>query len=318
MPCSSYRGLRAVVTGATGFIGRWVARRLTAAGADLILIVRDAEAARDVFDTWEIRGETRVVDLADPAAAADMVASCAPHVIFNLAGYGVDRSERDPDLAERMNTRLPTVLADAIATRPTDWPGQRIVHAGSALEYGEQPGDLSEDGPVAATTLYGRTKLGGTRGLAEAAEAHGLAACTARLFTIYGSGEHDGRLLPTLLAARATETPVPLSEGLQKRDFTAVGDVVEGLLRLGLAPEVPGRVVNVATGVLTTVRAFVETAASVLGISADRLDFGAVPVRAEEMEHEPVSVSRLQETLGWKPTTSIVDGVRAALEFGES
>src|SRR5205085_11129237 len=128
-------------------------------------------------------------------------------------------------------------------------------------EYGVAQGDLSESTDAAPTTLYGRSKLAGTRALTDRCRALGLNGLTARLFTVYGPEEQPGRLLPTLCTAAATQEPIELSDGRQRRDFTYIEDVVEGLLRLGVAAPNPGSVVNMATGRLTSVRSFVQTTA---------------------------------------------------------
>jgi nucleoside-diphosphate-sugar epimerase len=138
-----------------------------------------------------------------------------------------------------------------------------------------------------------------------------LRGISARLFTVYGPGEHAGRLLPALLAARAASGPIELSAGLQRRDFTYVDDVAEGLLRLGLLPEpLAEGALNLATGRLASVRDFALAAAGVLGIDERRLQFGALPTRPEEMAHDPVSVRRLGDLVGWTPGTSIEEGVQ--------
>src|SRR5689334_14814918 len=90
-----YRGARAVVLGATGFIGRWVARELAAHGADLLLPVRDTAALESVAAEYGFTGRMMRADLRDPSAVKQLIAGFCPAVVFNLAGYGVDRSERD-------------------------------------------------------------------------------------------------------------------------------------------------------------------------------------------------------------------------------
>lgn len=311
--------MRALLLGATGFVGRWVATKLTQRGARLVCTTRSSTAVASVSD-WPIQAEWVELDLSQPGALARTVADVAPEVVFNLAGYGVDRQERDPDLARRINAEVPAELCAAVAEVPAPGrTGARVVHVGSALEYGEIGGDLAEDSETNATTLYGRTKLAGTRALAERAAELGVASVTARLFTVYGAGEHPGRLLPALLDAARGDGPLPLTAGLQQRDFTWVGDVADGLVRLAQTPSLaawgPGPVVNLATGILTPVRAFVETAAGVLGIEPERLRFGELPTRAEEMAHEPVSIERLRTALGWRPPTSIEAGVARTRDF---
>jgi len=102
---------------------------------------------------------------------------------------------------------------------------------------------------------------------------------------------------------------------LHQRDFVYVEDVAEGLLRLGMTTAPLGSVVNLATGRLTTIREFAETAADVLGMDRNRLKFGALPTREEEMAHMPVSTRKLAELSGWVPQTDIASGVQKTLEF---
>ena len=308
----AYRDVRVLVLGASGFIGRWVARYLYQAHADLYLTVRDAGGLSEgVFQG----GQVRELDLRDGSALQALVRETAPDIIFNLAGYGINPAERDPELAEAVNAGFLPQLVEAISRLPaTGWKGNRIVHTGSALEYGVCSGDLSETAEARPTTLYGRTKLAGTLALRQASLASGIPAVTARLFTVYGPGERAGRLLPSLLAAARSGESLELTAGRQQRDFTYVEDIADGLLRLGKAVTAPGEVVNLASGRLTSVRAFTEISAGVLGIPAGKLHFGALPTRQEEMQHAPVATGKLQKLLGWLPTTTIQQGIERTLQ----
>lgn len=306
---SPFRYARVLVLGANGFIGYWVARALRAQGAHLMCVVRSTAGAerltREQLGTVVVRR-----DLDELSALRDWVPALRPSLVFNLAGYGVDRAERDPAAAQRLNADLVAELSRVVAGLPRDaWRGARLVHAGSALEYGTTGGTLREDSPCAPTTLYGRSKLAGTQALQEVAARTGVAACVARLFTVFGPGEHEGRLLPTLLAAAASGADVPLSAGMQRRDFTYVEEVAEGLLRLAVSDVEPGEVVNLASGTMSTVRDFATLAAGVLHIPTSRLAFGAVPTRAEEMTNDAVSIARLRALTGWAPDDDIVSGV---------
>ncbi len=310
------RDRRVLVLGATGFIGRWVARAASETGARIWMSARDSAAARAMASAYGIAGTVAEADALHDADLAALFRDVRPEVTFNLIGYGVDRRENESALADAINVdvvrRVIALVRETAAAG--DWPGLRLVHVGSALEYGVSGGDLAEDTVVNPTTVYGRTKLAATE-LVSAAAMTGLRAVTARLFTVYGPGEHDGRLLPTVLAARTASTPVPMTHGLQQRDFTWVGDVAEGLVRAAGQPSAPWPVVNLATGRLHTVRDFVADAERALGLAPGRFAFGALPTRAEEMAHAPVNIGRIRRWLDWVPTTSVHDGVRAAAAF---
>lgn len=291
----SLRGVRCLVLGASGFIGRWVARALTSAEADLYVVTRVPGAA-DV-DRWGIRAREVHADLVVPGDLEALVTTTQPDVVFNLAGYGVDRTQRDATLAQALNEVLPARLAAACQALPASpWPGLRLVHAGSALEYGTTGGVLHEDSPAQPTTVYGQTKLAGTHAVTRASQRSGLKAVTARLFTVIGPGEHAGRLFPTLVAASRRDGPVALSAGHQRRDFAFAGDVAEALLRLAATTCArPGEVVNVASGAMFAVREFALVAAALLGMAPARLAFGAIEGLSEEMAPRGVAVDRYVE-----------------------
>lgn len=314
---AAYRGARALVLGGSGFIGRWVARALTHSGATLIVAVRDATYFSVIKKPWSIDAEVLSMDALDASSITQAIRDADADIVFNLIGYGVDRSETQADLMWRVNRDLVRQAAEATnlsATRA--WPhGPRFVHVGSAQEYGHIEGVAKEDGPVAPHTEYGRSKLAGTVALREVAAETGLRAVTARAFTVFGPGEQDGRLLPTIRRAAKDGGSVRLSGGSQRRDFCYVEDVADGLLRLGIAPVAPGGVVNLATGRMISVREFAETAARMLDVPADRLQFGAEAVREDEMRITGVDVERLQALTGWRPPADLEEGLARAADF---
>lgn len=310
-------GRRALVLGASGFIGGWVARRLADRGVRQTLVARDA-ARIDMLDSSRPDASVVEADLLEPGAVEELVDDVRPEVTFNLVGYGVDPDERDEELAFRTNSELVERICTAIAALG---PGEgdagrvRLVHVGSALEYGEAGGDLREETSPRPTTLYGRSKLAGTRAVLRARREFGLQGLSARLFTVYGPGEHPSRLLPSLMRIAATGDVLELTAGIQERDFVFVADVADGLLRLGSLEAPKHRVFNLATGELTSVREFVTIASGVLGIRSHQLQFGALPVRPEEMRPSAVSVRRLTRAVGWRPATTIEEGVAKTRDF---
>ncbi len=313
---AAYRGRRIVVLGAAGFIGRWVARGLSQAGARLSLVVRHRETAAPVFSSLGIDGEVIELDLLDPAGLRSLLTDVHPSVTFNLCGYGVDPTERDEKTAYRINADLIKELCEGVAaSRDCTWTGQALIHAGSALEYGDCHGNLDEASVPHPTTLYGKSKLTGTVALERAFRSGRLKGLTARLFMVYGPGEQTRRLLPMLLEAVRAGNDIPLTEGRQQRDFTYVEDVAEGLLRLAIHEDRKEAIVNLATGRLTTVREFVELAAEIMCLRRERLKWGALPTRSEEMRHQPLTLQRLRRLTDWSPSTTIEEGIRRTMRI---
>ena len=309
---AAYSGASILVFGASGFVGGALTRALSASGARLTLALRDPAglpAGSHAVEDLEIVE----CDVLDRSAVLAAVRMARPDITFNLAGYGVNRDERDETLARRVNADFPVMLCHSIAQFRSRWPGAALVHAGSQLEYGMLR-ELREDVSARPDTVYGRSKLGGTEGIARCARAEHLCTVTARLFTLYGPGEQPTRLLSSLIDAAARGVDLPLTAGTQRVEFVYIDDVVEGLLRLGLAGEEPGLVVNLASGRLTSIREFALTAAKLLGLPAERLRFGAIPQRTDTMQYDSVSAERLRGLLGWVPGLSVEEGIRRTLE----
>ena len=276
-----YRDVPVLLLGASGFIGRWVARSLTAARAELHLGIRNPGALDPLRQPYGIGGRVWRVDLEQPDVVSKLLGELRPAVVFNLAGYGVRANERREARAESVNAAVPAELARACAdVVQSGWPGRSLVHAGSALEYGPVAGTVRETLPATPTTSYGRTKLAGARAIETICDQSELRAVVARMFTVFGPGEPLPRLLPTLLAARHTRAPLELTDGVQKRDFVYVEEVAEALLGLGVSAQPGYATVNVATGTPHSVREFVTAAAEVLALDPARLRFGALPHRS--------------------------------------
>lgn len=312
----AYDGVSVLVLGASGFIGRWVTHALSRQGAVVTAAVRDRRSAESILRRHGVRARVEEADLGSSRMISELVAGVRPAIVFNLAGYGVDHSERDQSMSVRLNVDLVRRVCEALTFAPDhEWPGQRLVHAGSALEYGPIGGDLSETSSPSPTTGYGIAKLAGTERLRRHCQATGMRGVTARLFTVYGPGEHRGRLLPTLLEGGRAGRRIPLTAGTQRRDFVFVEDVATGLLRLGLANINPGEPVNLCTGRLTTIREFALTASAILGIKRENLAFGDIEPRFDEMNHGPVRVERLHALTGWRPMVTIEQGIRKTADF---
>ena len=123
-----YGDARVLAFGATGFIGAWLVRSVLAHGARLTIAGR-SESAAATLRSWS--GGTfdfLACDVCDDAVVQRTLATVRPHITFNLAGYGVNRTERDVAQAHRVNGRFVGVLCAAVGrSRDAAWPGEKIA-----------------------------------------------------------------------------------------------------------------------------------------------------------------------------------------------
>jgi len=310
-----YDGVQTLVLGASGFIGRWVTWALEQRGSAVTPVARDADRAQAVLAPMGVEARVHIAGADERASLEALFERVRPAVVFNLIAYGVNPRDRDPSLAQALNDSFVGWLAEALARAPepeSPWLGNRLVHVGTQYEYGPRA-HMVEDAEATPTTLYGQTKLAGTHRLQETARRLGLPAVTARLCNVYGAGEAQTRLLPSMIRAARAQEAIQLSSGEQLRDFTYIEDIAEGLLRLGAAYPLAGDAVNLASGVSAPLRGLIMEMAHQLQIPTSHLEFGVRPDRAEEAREIRVSVERLRHLTGWVPQTPPAEGIRRSV-----
>lgn len=295
---------RVMVTGAGGFVGRHVVEIGRRLGAEIHAFGRTAPGAGVEFHPGEIE---------DAARVADVVAQIAPAGVIHLAAAGVAYGQSDVQALCRVNALgLANVLeaASRLASPPA------VVCAGSGFEYAPMERARRESDPLLPNSAYGASKAAATA--IASFYASRLPVTVLRPFSIYGAGEPAGRLAAYVIAKTRAGEPVDLTPGGQLRDYAEVGDVAESFWRA--LSRLPGsgalRVLNVASGEVITLRAFVEAVADALrdaGFTPD-LRFGARPYRGDEMMDYTAEISLLRETLDWWPSTPISAGLARMLE----
>ncbi len=307
-----YRGVRVVVLGGGGFIGRHVVDRLVAYGAAPILLTRSKPR---LYASW--RGRVVVYDepITSLKAVSEALANCFAFneaaVVINLAAAGVLPGKRDGNAMSAANGLLAETVAtttgELCAELPAAWPGVSLLHVGSALEYGTRAQNLDEAAKASPDEPYGRSKLRGTEAVLRARAEHGLSALVVRPFTVFGPGEPASRLLSTLISRAGDDRPIELSAGTQSRDIAYVEDVAEGIVRLAASPrkavakgEGPfdAGVINLATGTSVSIKDFVLAAAKEFFLDEGRLRFGALPPRDDDTDHPPTPIARLAAATG--------------------
>lgn len=232
------RTRRALVTGAGGFVGRHLCRRLLDAGVDVYALTRP--------DSAPPAGVERVpVEPTDKASLTSAIARIKPDVIFHLAGT------TRADEAERVNVAYASQLLDALDDLTSSSP---LLLVGSAAEYGRltrPDGVVSEADDCHPLNAYGRSKLTQTR-LALSAAERGQSVVVARLFNPIGPGSPPTsapgdfvRQVRALAPSGGTLTTGPLDA---VRDFTGITATVGALIALAESPLARGRVVNVCSG----------------------------------------------------------------------
>jgi nucleoside-diphosphate-sugar epimerase len=295
---------RVLVTGATGFIGRWALAPLLAAGHEVHAVsTRPAPAWSPAGVQWH------VADLLAPDTAADVIAAARPERLLHFAW------DAEPGRFWTSMDNLRWVEATLRLLRAfADGGGTRAVLAGTCAEYawGEKTVCVEGVTRLEPATLYGAAKSG----LRLVAEAHarqaGYTLAWGRIFFVFGPHEDERRLGGSVAAALAGGAVVQTSHGEQVRDFLYAPELAEAFVAV-LGSSVTGAL-NVASGAPVPMRDLILA----LGDAAGRpelIELGARPANASEPTSLTADVSRLRDEVGWTPTRSLGEAAAATMRW---
>ncbi len=312
--------MKVLVTGAAGFIGFHVCRRLASAGDAEVLGVDNLnahasgglkEARRALLE--KLPGfRLAAMDFADGPAFQGLVAEFRPDFIAHLgAQTGVRYSAENPGAYVHSNLAGFASVLEAARRHPP----RHLVFASSSSVYGAgaRVPFREDDRTGQPLSFYAATKLANEAMACSYAHMHGLPVTGLRFFTVYGPwGRPD---MTPILFARAIRDGAPVllfNRGLYRRDFTYVDDIVDGVPRVLLSPACaasaePGQIFNIGHSDPVEMLRFVALLEQRLGRKA-RLEL--LPPLATEMPETCADLARIHAAIGYEPRVPLADGLR--------
>lgn len=289
----------ALITGAGGFIGAVLARRLLVEGWHVNLLARPGSAIADDLEHAATVHRT-TENTADIVAA---VAAARPDVVFHLASlYLAEHATADIERLIASNILLTSQLAEAL-TKVLPTGKARLVATGTAWQHFRGPGYL----PV---NLYAATKQAGDDLLRYFTDARDLSLIRLKLFDTYGAGDTRRKLVQLLVDAAVSGQRLGMSPGEQVMDISHVDDVVGAFVVAGnrlLQSTAPLDEEYLVSGERWKVRDLV----SLIGCKLNRplnVIFGERPYRAREVM-EPIVPGPEQRLPGWLPKRKLADTI---------
>jgi nucleoside-diphosphate-sugar epimerase len=291
---------RVLVTGASGFIGRRTVPLLVDAGFEVHAIAREPRRSEEGVE-WH------PVDLLSPSGPAGLVREVEASHLLHFAWCAEPGSYwSSPDNVRWLEASLR--LFREFASR-----GGRALVAGTCAEYDWSYGFCSERAtPLRPNSLYGSAKHALHLVLEQVARTSALSLAWARIFFLYGPGEHPRRFPASVIQSLLHGEPAACTSGTQIRDYLHVDDVAAAFVRI-LESDVQGPL-NIASGEPLPVRELLLTIADVIG-TRDLLRLGAATMRPDEPLVLLADTERLVREVGWARRFSLHDGVADAVAW---
>ena len=306
--------MRVLVTGASGFVGRWLCPALLARGDDVSGTTLDAIS--HTVDTPARETDGRVhwhqVDLRDLDAVDRLLEDTRPEIIFHLAGVTfVPTAAADPGSTFEVNAVAAARLVGAAAKRVTAGTlDPLVVVIGSGEQYGRHEGDrrLPETADQRPLSVYGASKVAQEVAALQAHRSAGLRVICTRSFNHTGPGQAEQLLVPALVRRALTlrgqsNARMPIGNVTPVRDFLHVRDVVDAYLLLA-ERGVPGEVYNVASGEGRSVGDVAKLILSRVGVDAQ---LEPVPefMRPVDLPFLIGDPTKLRTATGWRPRSGL-------------
>lgn len=304
---------RVLLTGASGFVGANLARRLFSDGCRVHLLLRES------YQHWrlqEISSECEILlgDIADRDAVRRAVFTAKPDWVFHLAAYGAYSSQVGFEKMLATNVTGCANLLDACIESGVG----AFVQTGSSSEYGYQSHPTSEDDRLEPNSHYAITKAAATHYCQFTARQHNMHAVTARLYSIYGPYEEPTRFIPTLLMHALRGELPPLVSPETARDFVYVDDAVDALVRLASAEHLaPGAIYNVSSGMQSTIADVVRETRELLAVPAQPV-WGQMAARAWDTGVWVGQANAIRQDTGWKAKTGLREGLSRTVAWLKS
>jgi len=307
--------VKALVTGAAGFIGSHLSERLVDAG----VAVTGIDCFTDFYpraikerNLERLRQSPRFSFIERSLAEADLpaIVDDVTHV-FHLAAQAGVRSSwgREFHIYSVNNVEATQVLLEACVGRPIE----RFVYASSSSVYGDEvPLPMREDARPQPISPYGVTKLAAEQLCYLYHVSHSVPTVSLRYFTVYGPRQRPDMGFSRFFAALAQDRPVSLfGDGRQTRDFTFVADAVSATVAASTRG-VPGGVYNIGGGSRVQLLDVFELIRQVTGrpLRIERFE-----AQRGDMRDTYADTSRARADLGFAPSVTLEEGLRAQYEW---
>ena len=312
----AYEKTTCLVTGGAGFIGSNLVRQLLATGAGKVIVLDDLSSSC----SWNIPSDPRVKFIHGSILEDEKLTSAFethPKYVFHLAAHfanqnSVDHPEHDLTV-NGMGTMKILRLAHVSKV-------ERFVYASSGCSvYGSTAPLPLEESFVSLhlDTPYQITKLLGELYCNYFQHFYGLRTSIPRFFNVYGPGEVPGRyrnVIPNFIYWAMSKRPLPITgTGEETRDFTFVGDVVDGILKCGYLDRAIGEAINLASGQETRVIELANMINNLVGnpegvTFREKRDW-------DKSTRRRASIRKAEELLGYRPSRDLKRGIGFTIEW---
>lgn len=300
--------IRVIITAANSFIGRRLCKTLTNAGYFVYAVVRNSFVDTQMFG--ECQNLSIVYSDMNEYGSLHEKIDGTCDIGIALAWNGTRGQKRDDHLQQEKNYKNSIECVQSFIKK-----GCKVVMtAGSQAEYGprktmQKVREIDECNP---NTEYGKFKLQFYLKALELCQQNGIRLIEPRFFSLYGPDDSDSTMIISIIRDMLRNIPCKLTLCIQMWDFLYIDDAIDALLKL-LQNESAEGIYNFGSGLSQPLKQYIESMHEITK-SRSPLLYGAIAYPATGMVHTNPSITRLCETIDWKPNISFEEGIKKVIE----
>jgi NAD dependent epimerase/dehydratase len=306
-------GRRVLVTGAGGFIGSHLAERLAQLGARTRASIRYSSTASRGWlsgSPFEKDIEIVTIDITD----RDTVRKAAKDidVVFHLAALiGIPYSYDAPQSYVRTNVEGSVNVFQAALEMGVG----RVVHTSTSEVYGTaRYVPIDEAHPLQGQSPYSASKIGADKQAEAFSRSFGLPVVTVRPFNTYGPRQSARAVIPTIVTQALAGRRIKLGNLSPTRDLNYVADTVEGFCLAAVSDLAIGQTLNLGTGQEISIGDLARKICSLMAVDLPiETETERLRPEASEVERLCASAELAHRVLGWSPSHSLDDGLKATI-----
>jgi nucleoside-diphosphate-sugar epimerase len=297
------------VTGAAGFVGSCLTRRLAATGHETHAFLLQSTNRWRLTEGFEsIRFHE--VNVRDSQAVREALRSIQPSVIIHLAAHGQYAYQHDRTKMFETN-----VLGTLNLLTSAEESGTSLfLNAGSSSEYGAKNHPLAEVDHLAPDRVYGVSKASQSLLAMQMGRTSRMAIVTCRFFSVYGPWDDPSKMVPRLVAHASKGIPLEISSPHVARDLVFVEDVADVLLDFDRLSRFSGEVFNVGSGIQTTFGMLVEHIKKLFG-SRVVVSWNRALLNSWDTASWCADMTKTSEVLGWNPKYNVHEGLELTAKW---
>lgn len=290
---------RAIVTGGTSFIGRAVINELVSVGYDVVAIIRPESNNKNLFNG--MNHIQTVCDSIDCISRENKKIGNGD-VFIHLAWCGADKHDRNNSAIQECNMEMSRASMQIAVVNHC----KRYVFVGSQAEYGRMTVITDETTDCKPMTAYGKAKFDISKELSVSANMNSIEFVHARVFSVYGPGDHSTSFLSQLIEQLSEGKTIVCHNGDAQWNYLYISDAAHALCLLADS-ELQNEIYNIAGTDTRQLKKFTDQVRSIIGkgkviYSGETNCFSLIP-----------DIHRLQTDTGFEPMISFESGIKSML-----